>query len=81
VHFFIRARIGTPVLDADEDFEWGVWVSLSEANVERTLEVWETPGREQEPAYFGWLSTELPLYEPPTLELRTGCTRGLSASG
>jgi hypothetical protein len=31
---------------------------------------WETPGREKEPPYFGWLCTSLPLY-PETLLLKT----------
>ena len=53
--FFVRGRIRIPVNDADEDFEWGVWVTLSEANYERMLELWSTLGREAEPAYFGRL--------------------------
>jgi hypothetical protein len=51
-------------------FTWGVWVSLSLENFERMLELWETPGRESEPPYFGWLSTALPCY-PDTLNLKT----------
>ncbi len=47
------------------------WVTLSEANYERMLELWDTPGREHEPPYFGWLSTELPTYPPSTLNLKT----------
>ncbi|WP_231921418.1 DUF2199 domain-containing protein [Micromonospora auratinigra] len=70
-HYFVRARLVIPVLDADTDFEWGVWVSLSVANFRRMLDVWTTPGREQEPAYFGWLSTALPVYPVETLNLRT----------
>jgi hypothetical protein len=71
-HFFIRALIALPVLDAEPDarFEWGVWVSLSPANFERMTSLWTTPGREDEPPYFGWLSTQLP-YEPTTLNLKT----------
>jgi hypothetical protein len=34
-------------------------------------EVWSTPGREREPAYFGWLSTELPAHSIATLNLKT----------
>ena len=70
-HFFVRARIVIPVVDADTDFDWGVWVSLSRPNFERTLDLWTEPGREQEPPYFGWLCTELPVYEPTTLSLKT----------
>ncbi|PPK68290.1 DUF2199 domain-containing protein [Actinokineospora auranticolor] len=70
-NFFIRARIVLPVVDAEDPFEWGVWVSLSEANFRRATDLWEDPARVDEPAYFGWLSTEVPLYEPTTLNLKT----------
>lgn len=70
--FFVRGRIVIPVLDADgAEFDWGVWVSLSPENYARASELWDTPGRETEPPYFGWLSTELPLYQPSTLLLKT----------
>jgi hypothetical protein len=70
-HFFVRALIRIPVLDAGQDFEWGVWVSLSQENFWRMTELWTTEGREAEPAYFGWLSTELPTYAQSTLLLST----------
>jgi hypothetical protein len=70
-HYFVRARLVIPVHDADDDFEWGVWVSLSRDNFRRMLDLWTTPGREREPAYFGWLSTELPAYPVETLNLKT----------
>jgi len=69
-HFFVRARIVIPVLDADADFDWCVWVSLSRNNFARSLDLWTTVGRESEPAYFEWLSTDLP-YEPTTVSLKT----------
>jgi hypothetical protein len=68
-YFFVRARICIPVRDEPRDFEWGVWVSLSRANYERMGELWHQAGREAEPPYFGWLSTELPCY-PSTLSLK-----------
>jgi hypothetical protein len=70
-HFFVRCRLIIPVLDAATEFDWGVWVSLSQANFDRSLQLWGTPGREQEPPYFGWLSTELPAYPAATLNLKT----------
>lgn len=70
-HFFVRARLVIPVTDADTEFDWDVWVSLSQASFARMTALWETPGREREPSYFGWLSTEIPLYEPTTLNLKT----------
>lgn len=72
-HFFIRGRIVIPVTDAgpSTEFDWGVWVSLSRDNFARAQSLWTTPGREREQPYFGWLSTELPLYQPTTLMLKT----------
>ncbi|MDX6680840.1 MAG: hypothetical protein QOG94_879 [Solirubrobacteraceae bacterium] len=68
-HFFVRAIIRLAVLDAADEFEWGVWVSLSEPSFMRMNDLWEVAGREEEPPVFGWLASELPVYEPSTLEL------------
>lgn len=69
-HFFVVGLIEIPIVGTDQTFSWGVWASLSEANIIRMSELWETPGRESEPPYFGWLSTELPVYGTPTLNLK-----------
>ncbi|MFE7594632.1 DUF2199 domain-containing protein [Kitasatospora sp. NPDC057512] len=69
--FFVRGLIELPVIGRDDVFSWGVWVSLSEKKFERASELWETPGRESEPAYFGWLSTDLLPYSPSTINLKT----------
>lgn len=70
-HFFIRGAIELPVTDGEGPFTWDIWVSLSEANFDLTLENWETEGRERElDPMFGWLSTSIPGY-PETLELKT----------
>ena len=69
-HFFMRGCLEIPVLDGPRPFVWGVWTSLSKGNFRRTVEMWEVEGRENEPPYFGWLSTSLPLY-PETLNLKT----------
>lgn len=68
-HFFVRALIRLPVLDADHDFEWGVWVSVSEESFLRMSALWEQQRREAEPPIFGWLSTDVPIYAPSTLNL------------
>jgi hypothetical protein len=75
-HFFVRANLVIPVVDADEDFEWGVWTTLSKANFTRMTDLWETPGRESEPPYFGWLSTQLPAYAVDTINLKTNVHTG-----
>ncbi|MFI5908069.1 DUF2199 domain-containing protein [Dactylosporangium sp. NPDC051541] len=70
-HFFVYGRIVIPVLDAARTFEWTVWVTLSGPNFARALDLWTTEGREREQPYFGWLSTELPVYGESTLNLKT----------
>ena len=69
-YFFILGNIPLPIVGSDEEFQWTVWVSLSEKNFARAIELWEQPGRESEPPYFGWLSTSIPTY-PDTLNLKT----------
>ncbi|MCI0366566.1 MAG: DUF2199 domain-containing protein [Phycisphaerales bacterium] len=69
-HFFIVGNLELPVVDCNEFFSWDVWVSLSKHNFDRAAELWNTPGREREPAYFGWLCTSLPGY-PTTLHIKT----------
>lgn len=69
--FFVHGLIEIPVIDSDELFSWGVWVSLSQENYDRMAQLWETQGRENEPPYFGWLSTQLPVYAPTTINLKT----------
>ena len=66
--FFIRGLLTIPVLDADDDFRFGVWSSLSGASFERIVELWDDPARIEEDPYFGWLSNSIPGY-PDTVSL------------
>lgn len=73
-HFFVLGNLDVPVLGGDETIRWTVWSTLSLRSFERTVELWETPGRESEPPSFGWLANAIPgyagsLYLP--LEVRT----------
>ncbi|MBP2579815.1 hypothetical protein J3A78_000293 [Streptomyces sp. PvR006] len=70
-HYFVKGLIEIPVIGSDEVFSWAVWVSLSRENFARAADQWDTPGREAEAPYFGWLSTELSLYAPSTINLKT----------
>ena len=72
-HFFVRGRLVIPVTGADPgtEFDWGAWVSLSRDNFTRALSLWTTAGHEREQPYFGWLSNELPMYQPSTLSMKT----------
>jgi hypothetical protein len=68
-HFFLLGRLILKVRDAEEDFVWLTWVSVSEGNFHRACDVWETPGREKmEPPYFVWIQSALP-YPGGTLTL------------
>ena len=69
-HFFMKGRICIPIHESPDPFEWVVWVSLSETSFKRAVAAWEQPGRETEPPYFGWLSSEVPGY-PSTRNLKT----------
>lgn len=69
-HHFIRGCIEIPVIGTDEVFVWGVWVSLSEASIQRVMELWDANVAEEEPPRFGWLSTNIRVY-PSTLNLKT----------
>jgi len=69
-YYFVRGCIEVPVIDGSESFSWGVWVSLSPKNFERMSDLWNSVRREDEPPYFGWLSTSVPCY-PDTLNLKT----------
>ncbi|WP_430672974.1 DUF2199 domain-containing protein [Kitasatospora aureofaciens] len=46
-------------------------LALSQADFARATELRETEGRETEPPYFGRLTTELPIYSPSTINLKT----------
>lgn len=70
-HYFVKGLIEIPVIGSDEVFSWGAWVSLSRENFSRAADLWDTPGRESEKPYFGWLTTDLPVYSPTTLNLKT----------
>ena len=68
-HHFIRGLLEIPVIDADTVFAWNVWSSLSPENFQRAIDVWDSPDRASEPPYFGWLSTDLAVVYPTTLNL------------
>lgn len=70
-HYFLKGMIEIPVIGSSKVFSWGVWVSLSRESFFRAADLWDTPGREAEEPYFGWLPTDLPVYPTATLNLKT----------
>ena len=69
-NFFVRAVLRIPVTDAEQDFEWGVWVSQSRKNYRRLRMPWNVVRQHKLLPTFGYLSNELPGYGRSTLELR-----------
>lgn len=70
-HYFVKGLVEIPITGSDEVFSWAAWVSLSRDNFTRSADLWDTPGRETEEPYFGWLSTDLFPYAPSTINLKT----------
>ncbi|WP_245240666.1 DUF2199 domain-containing protein [Streptomyces spiramenti] len=70
-HYFVKGLIEIPVIGCDAVFSWGVWVSLSRESYSRVSDLWNRPGREAEEPYFGWLTTDLPVYPTATFNLKT----------
>ncbi|MDF2066643.1 DUF2199 domain-containing protein [Bacillus sp. Cr_A10] len=66
-HFFIRGCIEIPIISTTEYLIWGVWVSISEANFNKTNVHWDK--QELLEPMLGWLSTALPCY-PDTVNLK-----------
>jgi len=69
-YIFVRGCLEIPVIDTDDKFVWGVWVSVSKQSFKRIDDLWDTQVVEDEPPLFGWLNNNLRPY-PPTLSLKT----------
>jgi hypothetical protein len=67
---FVRGWIEIPIVGESQTLQYGVWVSLSENNFQRMVDLWNDPSIISEPPYFGWLSNSISLY-PETLNLKT----------
>jgi len=68
--FFVRGCIDIPVHGADDDFSWGVWVSLSEDNYLTWRDSFGEANRSHFGPFFGWLNAWLKPY-PDTINLKT----------
>jgi hypothetical protein len=60
--FYIRGCIEIPVIGLEKPFLWGTWVSVSEEDYHRYQELFDAPGQENEPPFFGWLDHTPPGY-------------------
>ena len=68
--FFVRGCLEIPVHGADEPFEWGVWVSLSETSYRQWRACFGESKRSHVGPFFGWLNAWLKPY-PDTVNLKT----------
>ncbi|GAB4394873.1 MAG: DUF2199 domain-containing protein [Kiloniellaceae bacterium] len=68
--FFVRGCIDIPVHGTDDDFSWGVWVSLSEDNYLTWRDYFGKDQRSHVGPFFGWLNAWLKPY-PSTVNLKT----------
>lgn len=60
--FYIRGVIEIPVIGLEQPFLWGTWVSVSEEDYRRYIELFDAEGQENEPPFFGMLNHTPPGY-------------------
>ncbi len=61
--FFVRGRMGLPIIGTDDSFVWLVWCSLSKESYAQWEDAYELDKRSHIGPFFGWLNTEIPFYE------------------
>ena len=59
--WFIRVVLDVPIIDAQEPFTWGVWVSQSKESAEAYMDGFGTDQTDFHS--FGWLTLNLPYYQ------------------
>ena len=67
--FFIRGHIEIPIQGTAEPLSFSVWSSLSEQSFIHMCRRWDASDRGEDPTYFGWLCSSIPVY-PSTIHLK-----------
>lgn len=67
---FVRGCLEIPIVDRDDRFVFGTWVSVSRESFKRILELWTADDLDDEQPKFGWFSNQVSAY-PKTLNLKT----------
>ena len=57
---FIRAVLEVPIHGVQDQFLWGVWVSLSKKSFDRYSETYEDAVAGE--GFFGWVCNQIPIY-------------------
>jgi hypothetical protein len=60
--FYIRGVLPIPVIDFDNDFQWGTWARVEESDFKTYLKYWDGNIPENLPALIGYLSGGLKDY-------------------
>jgi hypothetical protein len=68
--FYVRGCLDVPIIDHDEVFSWGVWVSVSREKFVHINDMWDAKIPSDEPPIFGWLCNNIENY-PATYGLKT----------
>lgn len=61
--FFVRGHIEIPILEFPEPLSFSVWSSLSEASFLHMCERWDEADRASDAPYFGWLCSQVAVYQ------------------
>jgi hypothetical protein len=70
-HFLIRGILALPIAGTDEEFRWGPWAQVEQADFKRYYELWDDATEETLPPFPGWLSGNLRAYpDSDQLEVR-----------
>jgi len=69
-HNFVRGCLEVPVIDHQDVFVWGVWVSVSDKSFATILNLWNAEIRDDQPPMFAWLCNTIGGY-PQTFGLKT----------
>lgn len=67
--FYVRGVLVLPITDTDRTLEFGVWSSLSRANIERYSDTFDDEDQSKLGPMFGWFSNAVPGY-PDTMGLK-----------
>lgn len=68
-HFFVRCVLPIPIVNTDQDFGFGTWVTLSQKNFQIYMETFDEGNQGDLGPWFGWFSNRLKGY-PDTINLK-----------
>jgi len=60
--FLIRGVLYLPIPDSDEQFGWGIWVSVSEADYYGYLDAWDNDTEDATPPFVGQVASAITPY-------------------